>query len=354
MSDSFVVKSRLRDYEVRFGSAVEALVHAMRDGDVVLVDRAVERAHGERLAPVLADRPVLRIDASEQAKSFEQVGDTLEQLVELGLRKRGRIMVVGGGVTQDIGAFMATVLYRGVEWIFVPTTLLAQGDSCIGGKSSINFRGFKNLLGSFLPPAAIFIDVDFLESLPAAQVTSGIGEILHFLIYQGEEAFAFLEAHNHDVRTDPELLRQLIRRSLAIKTSVIEVDEFDTGPRQLFNYGHSFGHAIEAATDYAIPHGIAVSFGMDIANYISVGVGLAEAAFRDRVRNVAETLWPGYSIKDLEVEQIFAALRRDKKNVGSDIYVILTAGFGGTVKTRIDLDGREGTLIRNYFRAEAR
>jgi 3-dehydroquinate synthase len=354
LSDKFFVKSRFDDYEVSFTDTLVADLEAfLRDGDALVVDEAVLEAHRGRLQ-VLVDRwPTLPIHASERAKSFEEIGGTLDRLVSMGFRKNGRLVVLGGGVVQDVAAFISTVLYRGVEWIFIPTTLLAQGDSCIGGKSSINFRGYKNLLGSFLPPSRILIDLEFLRTLPRDQVTSGLGEILHFLLYAGETEFAFLESNIDRIRADSQDMKTLLRLSLSIKKAVIEVDELDRGVRQLFNYGHSFGHAIEAVTEYAIPHGIAVSFGMDIANYVSVGIGLAEEGFRDRVRRLASTLWEGFTIRDLDVDALFGALRKDKKNVGSDVYVILASGFGGTVKRKIDLEGPEGALIKQYFTSEA-
>lgn len=354
MSEQFVVRSRFHDYTVGFSDGLLADLEALlEDGDVIVLDRAVRIEHAARLDGLLTNWPTIEVHASEKAKSFEEIGRTIAALVSIGFRKSGRLLVIGGGVTQDISAFIATIIYRGVDWFFVPTTLLAQGDSCIGGKSSINFRGYKNLLGSFRPPARILIDVAFLETLPAVEICSGVGEILHFLVCAGEEDFEFLEANIGAVHTDSAVTRELIRRSLSIKKAVIEVDEVDVGVRQLFNYGHSFGHAIEAVTDYAIPHGIAVSFGVDIANYLSVRLGMAEPGFRKRVRDVAAPLWEGFSIKDLDVGAIFSALRRDKKNIGPDVYVILTSGFGGCVKTRIDLDERDGGLIRQYFAREA-
>ena len=329
MSERFRVSSRFHDYNVEFSEKLIAdLGELLEEGDVVLVDQGVRRAHAGRLDGLLANWPTIEVFASERAKSFEEIGATIETLVSTGFRKRGRLLVIGGGVAQDVAAFIATVIYRGVDWFFVPTTLLAQGDSCIGGKSSINFRGYKNLLGSFLPPSRILIDVEFLDTLPRVEVTSGLGEILHFLVYAGEEDFSFLETYIGSLRCDPALMRELIQRSLSIKRAVIQVDELDQGVRQLFNYGHSFGHAIEAATDYGIPHGIAVSFGVDIANYLSVARGMAKQSFRDRVREVTAQLWDGFSVKDLSVEAVFSALRRDKKNIGSDVYVILTSGFG--------------------------
>jgi len=132
-------------------------------------------------------------------------------------------------------------------------------------------------------------------------------------------------------------MRDLIRRSLSIKKAVIEEDEFDTGLRQLFNYGHSFGHALEAVTDYAVPHGIAVSIGIDISNFVSQELNLVSSAFRERVRKVAQRLWDGYSVRGIDIKEYFSALRRDKKNIGNDVYVILTRGFGEMFKTKIEL-----------------
>lgn len=355
LSKSFVVESRFHDYSVEFQDDLpRTLEDLLQEDDIFIVDETVLRAHDDRLRGVFSEWPTIEVEATEKAKSFEEIGQTIEDLVSAGFRRDDRLIIVGGGVLQDLSAFIATVMYRGVGWVFIPTTLLSQADSCIGGKSSINFRGYKNLLGSFRPPNRILIDVEFLDTLPEVEITSGIGEILHFLVYSGEEDFAYLERHIDSVRTDRRQLRELIDRSLFIKKPVVEVDELDQGIRQLFNYGHSFGHAIEAVTDYGVPHGIAVSFGMDISNYLSVRRGMADEEFRDRVRNVAARLWEGFSIKDLDLDAFFAALRRDKKNIGDDVYVILTSGFGGTVKKQIDLDGKEEEFLREYFDSEAK
>lgn len=354
MFEDMVVRSRFFDYTVTFSDEVgRDLLEETRDGDILVVDATVVANHSERLGSVLAERAVIELEASERAKSFDAVGRVLETVIRTGFRRGDRLVAVGGGVTQDVVAFMATTIYRGVDWVFVPTTLLAQGDSCIGGKSSINFQGWKNLLGSFLPPRRIYIDIAFLESLPEQELTSGLGEILHFLVYSSVQDFEFLERRVGAIRNSANDLAELARRSLSIKKAVIERDELDQGERQLFNYGHSFGHAIEAVTDYGIPHGIAVSMGVDIANWVSVGLGHAPPEFRERVRRTTESLWPGYSIREIDRAAFFDALRRDKKNIGGDVYVILARDFGDLFKTKIDLDGRAGVLLNEYFDSEA-
>lgn len=354
MSEQFTVRSQYHDYEVRFiGDIGDELDRFLEPGDVILIDSNVHRIHWKRLGVVTAEHATIDVKATEESKSYREIGKVIEDLVSSGCRKQSRIIALGGGITQDICGFISTVLYRGVDWIFCPTTLLAQGDSCIGGKSSVNFAGYKNVLGSFYPPREILVDNGFLLTLPEDQITSGLGEILHFLVLSSESDFQFMEENLEQFRGDPGLMRDLIERSLSIKKRVIEEDEFDKGLRQLFNYGHSFGHALEAVTDYAVPHGVAVSMGIDIANYLSQRTDLVSSAFRERVRDVAEKLWDGCAVKGIDIEAYFSALRRDKKNIGSDVYVILTRGFGEMFKTRIDLGGREGGLIRDYFESEA-
>ena len=161
-------------------------------------------------------------------------------------------------------------MYRGVDWIFFPTTLLAQGDSCIGSKTSINFGKFKNQVGGFYPPVNIYIDLAFLATLKDIDIKSGLGEMCHYYIVAGEEDFMRYKREYDFALSDKNVLAGIIARSLEIKKGYIEIDEFDQKERQVFNYGHSFGHAIESLTDYRIPHGIAVSYGMDMANFISV------------------------------------------------------------------------------------
>jgi len=327
----------------------ESLPSVVSSGDVFLVDETVLHLHRNRLSNSVPIDRIIQIQASETSKSYYELGATIKDLINTGFSKPSRLVAIGGGVIQDICSFIASILFRGVEWIFCPTTLLAQGDSCIGGKSSVNFAGYKNLLGSFRPPSMIFIDTGFLKTLPADQIASGLGEILHFLVYSSEQDFKFMADNLDRFRLDMEMMQALILKSLTIKKTVVEQDEFDIGPRQLFNYGHSFGHALEAVTEYGIPHGIAVCFGMDIANYLSEAIDLTPVDFRTRVKRITEELWRGYSIKDINRTQFFDALRKDKKNIGNQVNVILTRGFGQMFKTSIDIDGREGEMIDHYF-----
>ncbi|MCA1985339.1 MAG: iron-containing alcohol dehydrogenase [Desulfovibrio sp.] len=351
MSKNFTVKSSVHDYTVTFcDDAVAALRESLAPGDTIFIDQVILTHHGERLAPVLETCPHLVLQASEEAKSFQRIGGVIEQLIQGGFRKNNKIVAIGGGIVQDITAFIASNLYRGVEWHFFPTTLLAQADSCIGGKSSLNFGAYKNLLGNFYPPTAICIDLSFLQTLPRKEIVSGLGEMTHFFFLNSEADFALMRDSYTAALTDPAVLEKLIHRSLSIKKATIEIDEFDRKERQIFNYGHSFGHAIESVTNYRIPHGIAVSHGMDIANYISMKLGLIDQGLYQKMRDVLQLNWNEVPLGDIDVDAIINALRKDKKNIGAQVRVILTKGLGNMFITSLDVDGEGGQWLREYFR----
>jgi 3-dehydroquinate synthase len=256
---------------------------------------------------------------------------------------------MGGGIIQDVTAFSASIIYRGVDWAFFPTTLLAQTDSCIGSKTSINLGDKKNLVGNFYPPADVFIDTAFLSSLTIDDIKSGIGEILHYYIYAANPLIDELIRDYGLVIKDRNLLARYIRESLKIKKSVIEGDEFDRGERNKFNYGHTFGHALESVTDYAIKHGHAVTVGMDMANFVSVKMGfMPPETFRNLHEKLSVNL-PGYDWKRINFDRYFDALSKDKKNIGSSVGCILARDMGMLFKQQLPLDDGFKQMIRDYF-----
>ena len=238
---------------------------------------------------------------------------------------------------------------RGVAWRFYPTTLLAQADSCIGSKSSINVGGYKNQLGTFIPPTDITVSADLLDTLDEADVRSGIGEMLKVhVISSWEDTRAIFNDYPRLAR-DKALLDRYIHRSLEIKQEKIEIDEFDRQERQIMNYGHSFGHAIESATDFAIPHGIAVTIGMDTANFLSWQFGLTDKFTFEELHPVLAANYAGFEQTPIPDERFFTALGNDKKNVGSDVSLILLHGPGQLFKERYPNDGRLREACQDYF-----
>ncbi len=352
MSDSIEIKSVFRTYHVDFVSSFAAAIGGgMKAGDTIIIDKRVAALRADDLATLAVDDRIIHVEADETAKSYKALAPFISRLIEIGFRKNHRLIVIGGGVTQDIGGFIASVLYRGVEWIFVPTTLLAQCDSCIGSKTSINFGDYKNQIGTFFPPSCVIIDRSFLKSLGTADIRSGLGEMMHYFLIAGEQDFERLQAEYNAAFTDPEIMQGLIRRSLEIKHGYIERDEFDRHERRIFNYGHSFGHAIESLTRYAVPHGIAVSIGMDIANYFSVHLKLIPAELRLRIRALLKRNWEGITLPNLDSAAFYRCLKKDKKNVDAEIRVILTRGFGKMFVASLTDGDEVQNLLRSYFDA---
>ena len=346
----FKIKSIVHDYEVKFiEDSSSVLGNEIKDGDVVIMDQKIKDLYPMLTASIPDNNLLIDIDAHEKQKSYEGLVPIINKLIENGFRKNNKLICIGGGISQDITAFTASIMYRGVNWIFFPTTLLAQGDSCIGSKTSINFGEYKNQVGGFYPPNNIYIDLNFLGTLSSADLQSGLGEMSHYFVVSSEKDFKKYKQNYSSALSNKTVLASMIFESLKIKKSYIEIDEFDQNERQVFNYGHSFGHAIESLTDYTVPHGIAVSFGMDIANFVSVKMELLEPYIRQEIRELLEEIWQGYDIKQLDVVKFCGALAKDKKNVGSELRLILCKGYGKVVKTPIKNDEVLESWLVEYF-----
>jgi len=273
MSEIFTIKSIFRNYRVALADSFEkSILQYGKENSFILVDQKLLALFEKQFASILSKYHLISIEAIETNKTIDYCQKLIKRLIESGIRKDSKVIAVGGGIVQDITAFTSSILFRGIDWVFYPTTLLAQADSCIGSKTSINVGAYKNLVGNFYPPVEINIDLSFLETLPVGEIKSGIGEILHFYLVAGSEFVESLVNEYDDLISKPSLMKKYIMESLRIKKRVIEIDEFDKNERNLFNYGHTFGHAIEAVTAYGIPHGQAVTMGMDMANFISMNL----------------------------------------------------------------------------------
>ena len=347
----FEVASYRKQYSVQFSDDGFAdLSSELREGDWILIDQNVKRIFGEALQPILDQYETIVVEPVETSKSYDGVRPLILRLIENGFKKNNRVIAIGGGITQDVTAFIASILYRGIDWIFFPTNLLSQCDSCIGSKTSINFQEYKNQLGGFFPPAKIYIAPAFLETLDYSEICSGMGEMAHYFLVENEAAFARYEAGVDDALERGPKLHELIAESLAIKKRMIEIDEFDEGPRNVFNYGHSFGHAIEGYTKYAIPHGIAVSYGMDVANAVSVHLGLIDEATYLRISQTLQKVRTKVSFPEIDIDSYLSYLKKDKKNTSAGIRVILTQGFGQMYLTQVEADEAFKAVIVECFK----
>ena len=243
------------------------------------------------------------IEATEEAKEYKAV----EEIITNVIRAKPEYLVgIGGGVIQDVTAFIASIIHRGIPYKLVPTTLLAQADSCIGSKTCINLGKYKNQIGTFWAPREVIIDSKFLDTLGERDINSGLAEIAKVHILNGE----FPNIQNW--LAEFKLIKtNLIKHSLEIKKGIIEEDEFDKWTRRILNYGHSFGHALETASNFKFNHGEAVACGINIANYYSYRIGHLSKDLYIRLSVVMEKL---YKSCEIDLKLFESALKFDKKN----------------------------------------
>lgn len=314
------VKSYTGTYEADFYSDFSFLKELDRfEHPFFIVDKQVYRLYEGELSKLLQDKPHVFIEAIEENKTVYEALQIIKEMLVLPSRRNTILVAIGGGIIQDVSAFIANIIYRGISWMLVPTTLLAQADSCIGSKSSLNFDHYKNILGYFYPPTKIYVNTKFIHTLTEKDYFSGLGEIMKCALMAGYDSFLATGANLFSLLArDEDVLLLEIEKALRFKRNMIELDEFDRGPRNIMNYGHTFGHALESTSAYAIPHGQAVSYGMLVANEISCKreyiTNEMKQAIEQTLRKIVtpDLLKPEYFAKDAYLQ----TLKHDKKYTG--------------------------------------
>lgn len=346
-ASGFVVRSGAGDYEVRLaagqpGPAVQ--VAALLDGlaaPLVVADEVVLAAH---LPDGVGAAPCHPVVASEATKSLDGAVAVLDFLAGERAGRATTVVAIGGGVVQDVTGFACGVYKRGLSWCYVPTTLLAQADSCIGGKTAVNFRRTKNLLGLFCAPGQVLSHPGFLSSLAPADLRSGLGEILKLCAIGGEGCLArFEDGLAAALAGDLDVVRSLAALSLAVKWPVIEADERDVGARRALNLGHSVGHAVEATTGYEVPHGVAVTLGTLVESELARRRGLLEAGVVDRLTRSARLLvteTEAAAAATVAPEALWSAMGGDKKVEGSVLKLPVPVALGAVELVDLPLDAR--------------
>jgi 3-dehydroquinate synthase len=311
----------------------QALSEASKQGrqSVLLTDDGVGKAQAEFLSKSFGSIPRLTVAAGEKAKSVENFGRVQDFLAANRITRQGLLWVVGGGVMGDLGGFAAASYLRGIQYVQVPTTLLAMVDSSVGGKTGINLSAGKNLVGAFHHPQAVHIATDVLATLPAREFAAGLAEVIKYGLLGDAALFSKLE--KSPLTPDHADLPAVIRRCCELKAGVVRDDEFETAPeggRALLNLGHTFGHAIEQVTGYtAYLHGEAVAVGLAAASRLSQKLGLitvADVARIDRV--LAAHQLPIRLRAPLPVAELQAATTRDKKNRADGVRFVVINSLG--------------------------
>lgn len=277
---------------------------------------------------------VLYIDADERNKEYGKLAEYYQALIDARFTRNDMLVTFGGGVLQDLSGFIASTLYRGIKWTYFPTTLLSQADSCIGSKTSINFGDSKNLIGSFYPPDQIFIDSGFTQTLTDIDFNSGLGEIIKFHLLSNRKQYQVLLKYLNegDIRKN-EYFQQVVESTLNIKQSYFEQDEFDTGVRNLLNYGHCYGHALESATNFRIAHGEAVMIGMGLANTIALNRQYMSQGVYDEFEEILQRYYPRFDLTTVNIGVLIDYMKKDKKRISdTDLTMIIGRDVGDFIK----------------------
>ncbi len=260
--------------------------------------------------------------AKESNKNIKSVLKVIDNLQDINFTKKETLVSIGGGIIQDVSAFTRSIYKRGLDWIFVPTTLLSMADSCIGAKTALNYKGVKNQLALFSAPKHVLICPSFLKSLKSDDKFSGLGEILKLVIIGGEYAISEFNRIYFSELDEEKKMLDLMKLSLKIKKLVIEEDEFEIDIRRSLNYGHTIGHAIEPLVNYSIPHGVAVTIGMVIENNIAVRGGYLKESLAIRYNQLLTKFVPIKfleKLKKIDFDQLRLNLLQDKKTLKTQI-----------------------------------
>jgi 3-dehydroquinate synthase len=350
---SLYIRSSMGCYPVKVASDSFAASLPGRGASAIIAD--------EFFRPALqrSRTPVIFVAATEASKSLDAAPEIIEKIRIAGANRQTNLVAIGGGVVQDLSAFIASVYMRGLTWSYMPTTVLAMVDSCIGGKSSINVGPYKNLIGTFHPPESVLIDPALARTLPAEERAGGLIEAAKICFCRGEQSFARHLSFGPSIDMSTEGLQQVILNSLEAKQWFIENDEFDRRERLLLNFGHTFGHAIEGASGFAIPHGIAVGLGIlcaieferqrDVCYFAIPQVAMLERHIHKLLNAVPDSrlAWPLAAISGRDIMERFYS---DKKHGAAHFTLILIAQSGRVALRKME---RSSQVTRDLANAIA-
>ncbi len=331
------VKLRSGSYQIRVGAGLLGDVGGMlaelgfTNKAVIVNDATVGQLYGQKLAGELKEAglevTVLGGPENESQKSLTTAGRLYGELTDALTERNTPLLALGGGVIGDLAGFTAATYQRGVPLIQLPTTLLAQADSSIGGKTAVNHGRLKNMVGTYYQPRLTVSDTSVLASLTPSQIGDGLAEIIKHGAILDAELFGYLEKNLDDVLAlEAETMERVVARSAAIKAGVVEEDELDLGRRNILNYGHTTGHAVETVSDFGVSHGQAVAFGMLVAGRVSRAMGLLGDDDAGRIERLIERAGLVGEMPALDTEQLLEAMQHDKKIVdGRGRFVLLRA-----------------------------
>jgi 3-dehydroquinate synthase len=332
-----IVRAASAEYPIHISAGISDRVGPVLDRlgvprrRFIISNTTVWRLHGDRFQDLTPEEPILLPDG-ERFKHLGSVGRIYDALIKAQADRGCAIVAIGGGVVGDVAGFAAATFLRGITLVHLPTTLLAQVDSAVGGKVGVNHAMGKNLIGAFHQPAAVIVDPALLKTLPRREFRAGLYEVVKYGVIASRPLFDRLSAELKLLfGRDATVLVAAIFDSCAIKAAVVAQDEREAGPRRMLNFGHTAGHALEAVTKYRrFRHGEAVAYGMLVAAQLGVARGLMPEADRDALAALITKMGPLPPIADLDASQVVEATARDKKVVAGTLHFVLPGGIGST------------------------
>lgn len=341
------IKSKYQDYDVSFCELHFNDLLKQKDTFILLDSNLIS----------VLDLPIsfniIPVNPGEETKDFSGLSELLTLLATKGVNRNHTLAVVGGGSIQDVGTFVSSIYMRGLEWTFFPTTLQAMADSCVGGKSAINLGAYKNLIGNYHPPKSISIDSAFTKSLSAYDLACGLIEALKITFATGPEPthkfLQLLDAYLQSDKIDPELIEQMVHLSLTCKKDFVEEDEFDGGIRKLLNFGHTYGHAIEASTSFRVHHGIAVGIGIlaSLEHRSETSLSALEQSMALAIRKLLSPFSKDIKqiVSEMTYESFSEHVQKDKKSDAD--HLIFIHSIDGELK-RVSLPNSNATRMDAY------
>ena len=313
------------------GEKLKAL--GLTDKAVIVTNPVVNKLYGEIVRQSLIDAgfqpTVLEIPDGEKYKTLASAGKLYAQLAACGAERSTPVLALGGGVIGDLAGFVAATYLRGVPLVQIPTTLLAQCDSSIGGKTAVDHGQLKNEIGAFYQPKITISDIAVLQSLPQPEFCGALAEVIKYAVIKDEEFFLYLEKNLDQIKSlDNNVLEAVVAKSARIKVGFVEADEKDTGLRNMLNFGHTVGHAVESVSNFRVSHGQAVSIGMVAAAGLAVKLELMDKADAVRLKKLLQRAGLMTALPPLEIAPLLQAMRYDKKVQGGKIRFVLPRAIG--------------------------
>lgn len=340
--DRLYVNLGENSYDIVFSDSFSSLAEELKKINapeklLIITDSNVSELYADEVSKTLTESgftcSVYAFDAGEENKTIDAILGMCGACIENGLDRKSMIIALGGGVTGDMAGFAASIYMRGISFVQIPTTLLSQSDSSVGGKTGIDFMESKNILGAFHQPKLVYINVNTLKTLPQIQFISGMGEVIKHGIIRDKEFYEFIKSNPENIKAlDSEILIKMAKRNCEIKASVVEQDEKESGLRAILNFGHTIGHAVESAMNFKMTHGECVGLGMIAVCRIAQKRGMIDPETAQDIERVLRSY--GFKVKATlpDSQTVYTFMQKDKKKALGKLNFVLPTAIGEVVR----------------------